>query len=245
MLRNLFILMAIGLLVVVGCGGETETADTTDDVVEEVEVEAITVNPMIDPGNLTEFRGQDGDELFFMVTGDELGSVWGTDVYTDDSYLATVAVHAGVLEDGETGAVMVTILPGEEAYTGSEQNGVVSWDFGSWSGSYIVEMIPDHVEIEILAMPDPGNLIDYRGMDGEVYEFEVTGDAWGSIWGTDIYTDDSDLAAAAVHAGVLEDGETGIVTVTILPGEEAYVGSERNGVESWDFSEWSGSYSVE
>ena len=29
--------------------------------------------------------------------------------------------------------------------------------------------------------------------------FEVTGSDSGSIWGTDVYTDDSNLAAAAVH----------------------------------------------
>lgn len=244
-MKSLVILLAVGLLLVMGCG-EAQQAEPVEEVIEEVEeIEEIVVTPMMDPGNLTEFRGQNGDELFFWVTGDGMGSVWGTDIYTDDSYLSASVVHAGVLEDGETGAVMVTILPGEDEYTGTERNDVISWDYGEWSGSYIVEALPAHVIAEEGVMGDPGNLTEYRGLDGDVFEFEVTGDAWGSLWGTDIYTDDSSLAAAAVHAGVLEDGETGIVTVTILPGEEAYAGSERNGIESWDYPEWSGSYSVE
>ncbi len=163
--------------------------DVTEDVIEEVEIIEVTAMP--DPGNLVEYRGEDGEELFFMVTGDDMGSVWGTDLYTDDSQLAAAAVHAGVLENGESGFVMVTILPGEEAYEGSLQNGVDSWDYGPWSGSYMVDFIPENVEVEIGALPDPGNLIEYRGRNGEVFEFEVTGDATGSVWGTDVYTDDS------------------------------------------------------
>ncbi len=116
-------------------------------------------------------------------------------------------------------------------------------DYGTWTGSYAVDVITE--DYELGAMPDPGNLTSYRDMTGESYSFEVTGDAELMIWGTDVYTDDSNLAAAAVHAGVLEDGETGIVIVTILPCEEAYTGSEENGVSSWDYGSWSGSYSVE
>lgn len=244
MLKYFTIALSVWLILLSGCGGEPAQNDNevTEEVTEEVEI--IEVTAMADPGNLVDYRGQDGEELFFMVTGDAMGSVWGTDIYTDDSYLATAAVHAGVLEDGESGYVMVTILPGEESYEGSMQNGVESWDYPAWSGSYIVEVIPENVEVEAGALPDPGNLIDYRGRDGEVIAFEVTGDAIGSVWGTDVYTDDSDLSAVAVHAGVLEDGETGTVMVEILPGEESYTGSTRNGVESWDYPEWSGSYAV-
>ena len=246
MLKYLIIMLSAALLLLPGCGGEpaqTENdTDVTEDVIEEVEIIEVTAMP--DPGNLVEYRGEEGEELFFMVTGDDMGSVWGTDLYTDDSQLAAAAVHAGVLENGESGFVMVTILPGEEAYEGSLQNGVESWDYGPWSGSYMVDFIPENVEVEIGALPDPGNLIEYRGRNGEVFEFEVTGDATGSVWGTDVYTDDSNLAAAAVHAGVLEDGETGTVMVEILPGEESYTGTICNGVESWDYAEWSGSYTV-
>jgi tetratricopeptide (TPR) repeat protein len=85
---------------------------------------------------------------------------------------------------------------------------------------------------------NPQNLVAYRGQNGKVLYFEVTGRNNGSLWGTNVYTDDSDLATASVHAGALQAGETGAVRVTILPGYKRYVGSTRNGVtsESWDNS---------
>jgi hypothetical protein len=65
------------------------------------------------------------------------------------------------------------------------------------------------------------------------------------VRGTDLYTDDSSIAAAAVHAGVLRPGEKGYVRVTIVPGQAGYAGSERNGLRSADAAEWGGSFSVE
>ena len=89
----------------------------------------------------------------------------------------------------------------------------------------------------------PTNLVGYRNKVGGVYQFTVTGSARGAVWGTDVYTDDSSVAAAAVHAGVLADGATGTVTVTILPGQSSYPASTRNGVSAASWGAWSGSYS--
>lgn len=92
-------------------------------------------------------------------------------------------------------------------------------------------------------MPDPGNLVNYRAQVGQTLAFTVTGAASGSVWGSGIYTDDSRLAAAAVHAGILRVGETGTVQVTILPGQQSYQASDANGVRSSNYGVWSGSYS--
>ena len=246
MAKNLVIIPAVALMVLMACGeapATEEPVETTEEHAEEVIEETIIVTPLEDPGNLTAYRDRTGEVLYFLVTGDEVGSVWGTDIYTDDSHLATAAVHAGVLAHGETDVVMVTLLPGEESYEGSTWNDITTFDYGAWSGSYAVEFA--FVDYELAAAHDPGTLTAYRDRNGEFFTFEVTGDAEASIWGTDIYTDDSYLAAAVVHAGLLEDGETGVVTVTILPGEEAYTGSIQNDVTSWDYGSWSGSYIVE
>jgi hypothetical protein len=66
-----------------------------------------------------------------------------------------------------------------------------------------------------------------------------------SIAGTDIYTDDSALATAVVHAGVLAVGQTGVVRVTILGGQASYAGTTRNGVTSGASTNFPGSYRVE
>jgi hypothetical protein len=75
--------------------------------------------------------------------------------------------------------------------------------------------------------------------------FEVTGSLVGAVRGTHIYTDDSSLAASAVHAGVLQADETGTIIVTVLPGQQTYVGSSRYGVFSTDASAAARSYSLE
>jgi hypothetical protein len=54
-----------------------------------------------------------------------------------------------------------------------------------------------------------------------------------SISGTDIYTDDSSICTAAVHAGLITFGSGGTVTVEVRrPGPNRYMGSSRNGVNS-------------
>ncbi|MCX6954256.1 MAG: LCCL domain-containing protein [Verrucomicrobia bacterium] len=89
----------------------------------------------------------------------------------------------------------------------------------------------------------PANFVGYRNKVGSVYQFTVTGNASGAVWGTDVYTDDSAVATAAVHAGVLAVGETKTVTVTILPGQSSYAASTRNNIKASSWGAWSGSYS--
>ena len=67
---------------------------------------------------------------------------------------------------------------------------------------------------------------------GATYYFRVTGEAAGSLWGTDVYTGDSALAAAAVHAGLVKVGETAVVKVIVEQPRTKYQGSVRNGVTS-------------
>ncbi|WP_220443929.1 LCCL domain-containing protein [Pararhodobacter zhoushanensis] len=191
------------------------------------------------PANMTGLRNQVGETLSFTVTGANSGSVWGSGVYTDDSSVARAAVHAGVLQVGETGVVEVTILPGQQSYAGSSANGVQSSNYGTWSGSYSFAGIPDAPEAPMA----PTNLTEYRGQVGETLSFTVTGAGSGSVWGSGIYTDDSSVARAAVHAGVLQVGETGVVQVMILPGEQSYQGSTAHDVQSSNYGTWRGSYS--
>ncbi len=65
------------------------------------------------------------------------GAIWGTDTYTSDSSICVAAIHAGVISD-EGGQVLVTWQPGQEAYPSSEQNGVISSEWGEWDESFNV-----------------------------------------------------------------------------------------------------------
>ena len=61
-------------------------------------------------------------------------------------------------------------------------------------------------------------------------------DAESYLFGTDIYTDDSLICLAAIHAGVLT-ATGGRCVITIEPGQDRYAGSTRNGVESLDWED--------
>lgn len=85
--------------------------------------------------------------------------------------------------------------------------------------------------------PAPVNLVEYNAKVNETLTFTVTGKTTGGVWGTGTYSTESDLAVAAVHAGVLKDGATGPVTVTILARVNEFTGSAKNGVTSVDRKE--------
>ncbi len=51
------------------------------------------------------------------VTGDSVnGNIWGTDIYTDDSYLWRAAIHMGFLTNGELGTVACLVTNGLSSY---------------------------------------------------------------------------------------------------------------------------------
>ena len=63
------------------------------------------------------------------------------------------------------------------------------------------------------------------------------------VWGTDVYSIDSHVCRAALHAGAVGPAG-GAVRVIILPGLGAYLGNTRNGVESRDYGPWTASFQV-
>lgn len=56
-------------------------------------------------------------------------------------------------------------------------------------------------------------------------------ETYSGVYGTDVYPSDNSICIAAVHAGQI-DKEGGVVTVQLNPGEAAYDGSSRNGIET-------------
>jgi hypothetical protein len=71
-----------------------------------------------------------GAKLSFLVTGNtDDGDVFGSNPYTLDSMLATAAVHAGLVQPGETKVVRVEIMLAPPTFVGSERNGVTSLDW--------------------------------------------------------------------------------------------------------------------
>lgn len=97
----------------------------------------------------------------------------------------------------------------------------------------------------LLASEGPARIMDLCDTPGSTYYFRVTGATEGMVWGTDVYTGDSTLAAAAVHAGVVEPGASAIVKVTVMAPLPQYQGSVRHGVTTHDFGRFGTAFKVE
>jgi len=96
----------------------------------------------------------------------------------------------------------------------------------------------------LLAADAPANMLSLCEPVGATYYFRVTGNAAGSIWGTDVYTGDSAIAAAAVHAGIVKADESAVVKITVEKPLAQYQGSIRNGVTSHDYGQYGTAYRV-
>jgi hypothetical protein len=73
---------------------------------------------------------------------------------------------------------------------------------------------------------------------------EVKGTTTGSVWGTEVYTSDTHLGAAAVHQGLLKPGERDVLKVKVIAGQNEYLGTTKNGVTSQSYGAWSVSFVI-
>lgn len=180
------------------------------------------------------------------VKGSIARPIWGDGIYTGDSSVAVAAVHAGLVAPGEVKFVRVTPLPGMSEYAGATRNGVTSLAFSNYGRSYRVDRTPEGT-VPVVRLSDGGSSLHISELRGSGFSFtmEVIGNTAGALYGSDNYTDDSSVAAAAVHAGILKPGERGLVKITILPGQSSYPSTTRNGVTSSEWGSFNGSFKVE
>ena len=81
------------------------------------------------------------------------------------------------------------------------------------------------------------------GQTGTLVYFPLTGSTNAgdlSIWGTGIYCGGSDVAAAAVHAGVLAPGQSGTVGVYMVGQWPSYRSSTRHAITSRSYGSYRG-----
>jgi hypothetical protein len=198
--------------------------------------------------SISSYRDLMGHSITLPAVGTASGNVWGSDIYTDDSSPGAAAVHAGILSIGELGFLKITIMPGQPRYEGSPRYGVASQSYGSFDGSFRVERAQEPWTVELPGGEDASRLVQLsalRSRPGSSFIVQVVGAAAGSVWGTGSYTDDSSIAAAAVHAGLLKPGELGFLRVTVGPGRESYAPSERNGIRSQAYGPFEGTFRLE
>lgn len=171
------------------------------------------------------------------------GQVWGSGPYTGDSDICASARHAGVITD-KGGFVVALRVAGQGKYDGSIRNGVQSssWD----SFPYSLEVQPAEqaatqpaASAEVVPAAAAVELAQCVGLPaGQTRHSCIcppSGTAKpGPVWGTGPYTEDSDLCAAARHAGVI-DAKGGTITALRIEGLNSYSASARNGIQT---SEW-------
>ena len=202
--------------------------------------------------NATTYRGQNGSQFTYDCPKyGTIGGVYGTDVYTDDSSVCTAAVHAGRISLAGGGLVTIEIRPDAGSYTGSTRNRITSSSYGAWQGAYvIVAATPQDPGIQPVAPPtgtDPWalNATAYRNFVGAEYQFNCPGKGTPrNVWGTDVYTDDSSVCGAAVHAGLITISRGGKVVIQMVDGRTSYRSSKRNGIKSLPYGTWGGSYLI-
>ena len=215
----------------------------------------VIVGQVIEAGcsfNATQIQREMGDTVQIRCPSNcgGTGSIWGTDVYTADSAICHAAIHAGAASPGG-GLVTVHLEPGRPAYRGSDRNGMQSSDYPSYGASYrfvgaaIAEAPPP------AGSPGPAaieagcsfNATELHGAPGSAHRIACPSGCGhsGATWGTDVYTADSAICRAAIHAGVASE-QGGEVTVILEPGRPAYRGSRRHGIESSDYGNYGASY---
>lgn len=108
--------LALGL----GCGAPGQNIGWVDSLAD------------VQPGAI------EGTELDFSCPagGQTSATVWGTDLYTDDSAICPAAVHAGKITAYSGGTATLVVVAGQASYAGSTRNGVSTLSFGSWNRSF-------------------------------------------------------------------------------------------------------------
>lgn len=105
--------------------------------------------------------------------------------------------------------------------------------------------------LEISPIPQHGTIWEYAGRPGKELAFKVTGpaapiaalgQAQCNIWGTGVYTTDSHIATAAVHAGIVAPGQTAVVRVRVLQSPQQFEGSVQNNVTSYPYGPHNGAF---
>jgi hypothetical protein len=92
--------------------------------------------PLSGVTNMTQFTTADIGKIYRMtITGGD-GGGWGTDIYTSDSHIPAMAVHAGVIAIGQTKEVYIKLVEGKNSYAGTTRNGVTSSEWGGWDLSF-------------------------------------------------------------------------------------------------------------
>ncbi len=200
--------------------------------------------------NATSLNGKDGETFTLACSpGGTAYSVWGSDIYTADSSICTAGVHSGLITYQQGGAVTIELRPGRTIYGCSERNGVTTSPYGSYPHSFVFKtpntegVVRETEDQTPVLWNTSASMVSFE--PGKTYKFKCPSSGKeSSVWGTDIYTLDSSICNAAVHAGKLTMDSGGAVTIELRSGESSYKGTTRNGITTNDYGKYEQSFVV-
>lgn len=232
-------------------GGQTSTAADNSNAATSTPPSATAQGtPTTWEAKATSLSGKNGETFTMSCSpGGTARSVWGSDIYTADSSICTAGVHSGLITYQEGGAVTIEMRPGRSIYGCSERNGVMTSPYGSYQQSFVFKTSNTEEVVREAEGQTPvlwntsASMVIFE--PGKIYKFKCpSAGKESSVWGSDIYTLDSSICNAAVHAGKLTLESGGPVTIELRPGESSYKGTIQNGIKTNDYGKYGGSFVV-
>jgi hypothetical protein len=158
------------------------------------------------------------------------------------------SIHAGAIAP-TGGVVTVRLEPGRPAYRGSARHGIQSGDFANFGGSFAVLGGDSAAATGTPGVVEVGCSFIGQNLVGEIGSRHVVScpagcsAKYGNVWGSDVYTAESSVCRAAIHAGLLSDAG-GTVAVTLGGSQPSYRGTTKNGIQSSNHPQFNQSYQL-
>lgn len=136
-----------------------------------------------------------------------------------------------MIKDSLGGAVIMIILNGEDHYEGSFQNGIQSTSRSTHPRSIMFKEAPS---IQRINCEDSARNSIFSGQFGSRFSVFCPSNCsrqTQNVFGDGIYSDDSFICQAAIHAGVLTN-RGGEIQIMIESGQSLYPSISRNGIKS-------------
>ncbi|XP_077970679.1 uncharacterized protein LOC144425162 [Styela clava] len=166
---------------------------------------------------------------------DETNSAWAEYKSFDDE----VQIFTGSNDQRTISTILLT----ERVFTTGIRLYPLSWNGNTIgmrmeiTGCSPLEEITCNTLGDALLTTDDADLSTTKNVDCPAYCTEILGYNY-DIYGDTIYSGNSQICSAAIHAGVLLDQLGGTVTIKAEPGQSVYEGTERHGVHSQDLDRY-------
>jgi hypothetical protein len=187
------------------------------------------------PSAYNQLSQRDGEATCTCAPAAVRGSVYGSGVYTTDSSICAAARHAGAIAEAG-GDVTVKATKGCGTYAASTANGITTRSWGAYGSSFYFPSkgdgtCPAPVAATTEPCPASWDRVPNAATTSRLSCSCATVPPSGAVYGTSMYTSDSSICRAAVHAGAIPP-TGGTVTVVRAAGCPSFKNTEANGISS-------------